>query len=514
MKNFILKLIFLFLGLNNTNINAFLRSNRNIQRRVERRQITNETIGNYPYYTKARDNSYVKYLSYWISQFQDKKLKIAVQNDFERFSKILTDSPEINIKILSTLIEMGLIIKDTCEKQIDFEVGKNLFINKYDYFINNEEFILPRHLNFVCELYKNQFENINPQNMDVLGLNGNILSQVFTYYLQGELQNDPERFDDIIKALKNYYICPICYDENAAKNKDNIIICPHGHIICKECLAGSIRAGISEQNPDKFTCSGILGTECNYEYTDDQLHSAGISDDNLKGLFIVRGEDLKRHLIQDIGIEAEKDLFSCPKCNFTALIKGVKEWKAYKCPQCEYKCCPNCLKEPHFGKSCEEAKLEEIDDIFLFFTNAISESILVPCAGCGTPIQKDEQCNKLHCTVCGTYTCHACGKNIGNAHNPNSKPYDHFKPENSNCPMFYKDPSTGLAFKETAEINEQSIFLLEEAIEKSKENVRIWVNTRLDKNLPIKLHGEILDINRIDLDELLNDFAEEIRQEN
>lgn len=571
MKKFILTVIFLSLGLSFTNSNALgrIRSIRN-RRVIEDREIRDNGF----YREYITDNTYVEYLGYWFIKFHSNKLEEAVKEACENFPENTDISQETRIERLSLLIEMGLILKDVGENQISLDLGQDLFSRKYDFYLDHEAFNSNKHWIFVPEVYKNQFDMLNDRNKNILGKTGKILSEVFKYYLKNELKDSPDQFEAIIfkiedynkdnidltedivegrvipyqKALNkillpkpdyindndprvvkdfipdlssncitvilNYYIetynrdkdkeilCAVCFDENVTSDTD-IITCSNGHAICKECLAKSIYEGIAEQNPDNFTCNGILGTECNCQYTIDQLRSAGIKENILKRVLAIRANDTIREIKNSTNI---KDLFTCPKCGLTGIIPGIKEEQAHRCQNCKYRCCPNCLEEPHFGISCEEAKLNKVNDIHLFFNKSIDESLLVKCSGCGIPIQKDEECNKLHCTSCGAFTCHSCGKNIGNENDTTSKPYDHFR--NSDCPIFYKDPDTGLAFSN----EKQEGFLFNRAIEKAKQLVYKWIDDRLTKSLPIKLYDRELNMNSIDIDRLLDSFAEEARR--
>ena len=134
-----------------------------------------------------------------------------------------------------------------------------------------------------------------------------------------------------------------------------------------------------------------------------------------------------------------KDLCSCPKCGYLAVVPNRSSDRSgdngtrmalFDCPVdgCKYKSCANCGMKAHSGKTCEEAAAWKTQRVRV--EEAQSEAKMRRCPSCSKAIVKSEGCNFMRCP-CGTKFCYVCRSKI--------EDHSHFTSTNSRCLMYTLD---------------------------------------------------------------------------
>ncbi|CEO95477.1 RBR-type E3 ubiquitin transferase [Plasmodiophora brassicae] len=89
---------------------------------------------------------------------------------------------------------------------------------------------------------------------------------------------------------------------------------------------------------------------------------------------------------------------------------GENEPSMMSCPQCQTISCMSCRQlwtaddgTTHFGKRCDEFADAKEDS-----SHAVIQQTTKPCPQCRTPIEKNEGCQHMHCTLCNHHFCWTC----------------------------------------------------------------------------------------------------------
>ncbi|KAI0155027.1 hypothetical protein GGR57DRAFT_491923 [Xylariaceae sp. FL1272] len=202
--------------------------------------------------------------------------------------------------------------------------------------------------------------------------------------------------------------CGICFDEFALTQ---MVSCQgeNMHWFCRACLKTQAETQIG-MGKYELTCMSMDG--CLAEFSRDQ-----------KNRFLDRKLETaldrieQEAMLRMAGIE---NLETCPFCPYAAEYPPVEMDKEFRCdnPQCQQVSCRLCRRETHIPKSCAEADEDRGLDARHILEEAMSDALIRRCNQCQSPFVKDEGCNKMRCSKCGTMMCDVCRQTI--------KDYTHF----------------------------------------------------------------------------------------
>uniref|UniRef100_A0A8H7XSH5 Uncharacterized protein n=1 Tax=Psilocybe cubensis TaxID=181762 RepID=A0A8H7XSH5_PSICU len=184
-------------------------------------------------------------------------------------------------------------------------------------------------------------------------------------------------------------VCPVCFHEPT-----NPVRLGCGHEWCRACIHRYLIASI-DQKFFPLTCLGKEGkcTERIPLLTARTLLSAVELDSVVHAAFAA--------YIQS----NSKEYHYCPTPDCSQVYRTAPEGVFIQCPSCLVRTCPSCHKDAHDGQTCAEVKSG--DDLFKIWA---SKHDVKRCPGCSVPIEKDEGCNHMVCTMCKTHVCWVCMK--------------------------------------------------------------------------------------------------------
>ncbi|KAI1973127.1 hypothetical protein LOZ53_004148 [Ophidiomyces ophidiicola] len=219
--------------------------------------------------------------------------------------------------------------------------------------------------------------------------------------------------------------CGCCFTETAL----NRLVCCAGaeaHFFCASCIKSNVKTQIGYMRYE-IDCMDM--SQCNAGFSRATL--AEVLDDSLlKKLDELRQRD-------DIVKAGLDGLEECPFCEFKAIYPPIEENREFRClnSNCERVSCRSCKSVSHIPKTCEETRKEAHNSALHQIEEAMSEAVIRNCPNpkCNTPIIKDDGCNKMYCTKCGSIMCYICKQDITKIG------YDHFQNPKNSCPLHDHD---------------------------------------------------------------------------
>lgn len=184
-------------------------------------------------------------------------------------------------------------------------------------------------------------------------------------------------------------VCPVCFNEPS-----NPVRLGCGHAWCRACIHRCFIASI-DQKFFPLTCLGNEG-KCKERIpllTARTVLSAGELDSVVNAAFAAH---VQTHA---------KEYHYCPTPDCSQVYRPAPEGVFIQCPSCLVRTCPSCHKDAHDGQTC--AQVMSGDDLFKIWA---SKHNVKQCPGCNVPIEKDEGCNHMVCTMCKTHVCWVCMK--------------------------------------------------------------------------------------------------------
>lgn len=251
-----------------------------------------------------------------------------------------------------------------------------------------------------------------------------------------QLQRDLEAIADM-EALDAVKTCHCCYMEPEEGYK--LIKCSRAtasnqHLVCPDCLQGSVKAKISE---------GISTHECVFEASDkcggtypEAIFSEVLDADTL-AKFIELVE------VRDAATQATKlDNYQlCPFCSrYGCVINPTSSNdKIYtECPKCSKSWCSTCRREEHGTRHCYELDFklgitlrDRCNMVDRMIHEIMTNQTAHKCPKCKFTFIKEEGCNKITCSKCNSYSCYVCGKEI-----PKEVGYSHFGASKGLCSLY------------------------------------------------------------------------------
>ncbi|KAK5624566.1 hypothetical protein RRF57_000282 [Xylaria bambusicola] len=251
--------------------------------------------------------------------------------------------------------------------------------------------------------------------------------------------------------------CGICFEEFAL---NRMIRCEGEimHWFCRVCLRTQAESQIGMARYD-LVCMSMDGCSSGFSREQRRLFLD-------KKLTVALDRIEQEAVLRMAGIE---NLETCPFCSYAAEYPIVEVDKEFRCenPRCEKVSCRLCRKETHIPKTCAEADADRGLDARHILEEAMSEALIRRCNKCKNPFVKQDGCNKIRCTKCGTLQCDVCRQTI--------KDYSHFNDTNrggkvGQCPLF--DVSED-RYKE--EVSKAEVETRKRVVEENPEVVRaLW----------------------------------------
>lgn len=222
--------------------------------------------------------------------------------------------------------------------------------------------------------------------------------------------------------------CGICFEECPL----NRMVCCEGktvHWFCRNCLKSQAESQIGMAKHE-ITCMSLDGCSAGFSRAQRALFLN-------KKLTVALDRIEQEAVLRMAGIE---NLETCPFCPYAAEYPPVEFDKEFRCdnPRCRQVSCRLCRKGSHIPKTCAEADADRGLDVRHVLEEAMSEALIRRCNKCAQPFVKQDGCNKIKCSKCGTVQCDVCRKTIHD--------YTHFNDTNrggkvGQCPLF--DESEG-----------------------------------------------------------------------
>lgn len=235
--------------------------------------------------------------------------------------------------------------------------------------------------------------------------------------------------------------CGICFEECPL----NRMVCCEGltvHWFCRSCLKSQAESQIGMAKHE-ITCMSLDGCSAGFSRAQRALFLS-------KKLTVALDRIEQEAVLRMAGIE---NLETCPFCPYAAEYPPVEVDREFRCdnPRCQQVSCRLCRKASHIPKTCAEADADRGLDVRHVLEEAMSEALIRRCNQCANPFVKQDGCNKIKCSKCGTVQCDVCRKTI--------QDYTHFNDPNrggkvGQCPLF--DESEGRHEEEVSNAEAQT----------------------------------------------------------
>ncbi|OCL12069.1 hypothetical protein AOQ84DRAFT_271286, partial [Glonium stellatum] len=198
--------------------------------------------------------------------------------------------------------------------------------------------------------------------------------------------------------------CPVCWTEPDEPFKTSC-----GHIYCLSCLTSQCSSASDDTLP--LRCLGASAT-CNHVLSLTELHD---------GLPAIVFKTLLESSFTSYIRSRPNDFQYCPTpdCDRVYKTTSTANARTFLCDSCITPVCTGCHVTAHDGLTCEAYKLlAHGDDAFSKWKK---DHDVRDCPTCGTPIEKTDGCNHMHCGGCGTHICWFCMETFKTA----ADTYDH-----------------------------------------------------------------------------------------
>ena len=204
--------------------------------------------------------------------------------------------------------------------------------------------------------------------------------------------------------------CLSCYAEFPG-SKMVLLNCDHP--FCLECMKMYLGVKLKDGDSLQFNCPDcgeFIGREVLLKLLDD-------AD-------FVRWETL----FTDQSLERAGGVLFCPRCSTHAVKDDIQSTLA-ECVNCSFTFCDLCELAWHpgncegFGEMLLEVSVDTTGDAqaqstkhkqkikeFEFKSEHLKRKHCRKCPSCKSWIQRDDGCNRMDCTICGTSFCYVCGK--------------------------------------------------------------------------------------------------------
>lgn len=219
--------------------------------------------------------------------------------------------------------------------------------------------------------------------------------------------------------------CGCCYDEYPTSE---MVTCADGHLFCTACLVSFVENQIfacGNLGIDPETKRNLLQLRCFQPKENCQsVFPRAALESSLMTATLRQHDEIQSSL--NLAVAELKDLCSCPKCGYQAIVSGSSNSSedkdkdrstrlvVFDCPveDCRYKSCVKCGEKAHYKMTCQEAAEDhKPKEGRLQVEEAITKAKIRRCPKCNKPIIKSDGCNKVRCS-CGNSICYICRKSI------------------------------------------------------------------------------------------------------
>ncbi|GFU07776.1 ATP-dependent RNA helicase DEAH12, chloroplastic [Nephila pilipes] len=200
------------------------------------------------------------------------------------------------------------------------------------------------------------------------------------------------------EVIQNGEECPVCALP-AFNLTFRLELC--GHLYCSECIEGLI-----EQAQFPIRC---CAEDCCHDIILEDICKA-LGDDPAKIKILL--EKSMKHYIESQG----SDIFYCPApdCSMFFYKDEISSDKL-NCPLCQNDICRKCNSVYHQGLSCDMYQGSKNDPDYSFKEWQKTSPGCKRCPRCNTAIEKNEGCDHMTCTGCGSHFCWQCVREFPNA---------------------------------------------------------------------------------------------------
>ncbi|KAI3995478.1 hypothetical protein MKX01_029227 [Papaver californicum] len=192
--------------------------------------------------------------------------------------------------------------------------------------------------------------------------------------------------------------CGICFDDYKHDEMyDAAASC--GHLFCESCWKGYIGTSVNDG-------PGCLMLRC-----PDPPCNAAVCQDIVHRFICDEGKKKYSGYFLRSYIEDNRSIKWCPGPGCGSAIQFVDD--SENCDitcECSHSFCWNCTEEAHHPVECSTVEkwnfknTNEGDNIIWILAHS------KPCPQCKRPIEKNQGCNHIHCTMCGFHFCWICLK--------------------------------------------------------------------------------------------------------
>jgi IBR domain, a half RING-finger domain len=177
--------------------------------------------------------------------------------------------------------------------------------------------------------------------------------------------------------------------------------CTHVGSVCRECFKAHLRYEVHEAgNVTKLhcPCTDEEGGECKVPVPDEVVRE------------LVDAETWDR-VVRLRALREDESSRECPFPGCGHVQRGSKDAPIMECGSCHRSYCffHATAHEPT-SEACRKYKLDRLKDEQQ--TAALMDEIAMRCPGCQRPVEKNNGCNHMTCSNCGTEWCWLCGCKI------------------------------------------------------------------------------------------------------
>lgn len=235
--------------------------------------------------------------------------------------------------------------------------------------------------------------------------------------------------------------CGICFEKDTGNKFFLLLEC--NHHVCRNCLTCHCQLLVKEGTVQHLTCPMYKCKSTIPHYVLKKVLTA---------------DEFSRYesLALQKALEVMGDITWCPRCNNAVIQEPEQGLNLAHCLVCRFSFCTECMESWHQGENCKinddmkrqkketEVKKQEVEESEKIRMELLRQrktdyrlslkyikSMAKKCPVCKSPIMKIDGCNKVVCTICGSFMCWACEQKING--------YDHFT-DNSTCSTFDLQP--------------------------------------------------------------------------
>lgn len=201
------------------------------------------------------------------------------------------------------------------------------------------------------------------------------------------------------------------------------------HCVCAPCFRRHVETQVTEYRRAPrgcvdVECKGAGGTyrqQCFARllsprlwqlYNDTEAHSALAAAGLFKDIVDAPMDTLTASPSAPASASMER-MHTCPWCARLSLVsRELTGWGSYRCTNCAMLSCSKCDQRWHSGECSAAAAAGAGDDSDHVLSNVLTDALVRRCPNCLVRFVKEDGCNKMQCSACGTATCYLCRAQI------------------------------------------------------------------------------------------------------